>query len=99
MGFFKKLFGSSEDDDAELRAARARHGIDLEDDKKSEKEKSPEDEPYDVWEDLKEMRLSFWVGSWASRKIRKPRLDGLKKELEELERKREAEEKEKGENN
>ena len=104
LGDFLKKLISGEEEDAELRAARARHGmaVDKEESKEEKKlaereRRKREAEQYDVWEDLRTMRTSFFLGSWATRKLRPPRTDKLKEELEELRRKREAEEKEKGE--
>lgn len=86
--FFKKLF-SDDEEDAELRAARERHGIKVEDGKG--KKAAPEHEPFDPWEEIKEMRSSMWVGRWATRKFRIVGEEKVKKELEELAKKREAE--------
>ena len=101
--FLKKLF-TGEVEDAELRTARARHGMAVykeerkEDKKQSERERRKrEAADYDVWEDLRTMRTSFFLGSWATRKLRPPRTDKLKEELEELQREREAEQKQKEE--
>ena len=101
--FFKRLI-SGEEEDAELRAARARHGMAVDKEIREEEKKQAERErrkreaaEYDVWEDLRTMRTSFFLGSWATRKLRPPRTDKLKAELEEIERKKEAEQKQKEE--
>ena len=102
LGDFLKKLISGEEEDAELRAARARHGmaVDKEERKKergkAERERRAiEAEKYDVWEELRTMRTSFFLGSWATKKIMPPRTDKLKEELEEIERKKEAEQKQK----
>jgi hypothetical protein len=97
MGFFsfvKKIFTAEDADEKELDAARARHGIQLDARDKAEMNKyTPEEErfgsEYDAWEDLKNMRSSFFIGSWASRKFRVVGQDKVKKDLEELAKKRE----------
>ena len=99
MGFFsfvKKIFSAEEDDEKELDIARARHGIQLDAKDKAEMHKyTPEDErtgtEYDAWEDLKNLRSSFFIGSWASRKFRVIGQDKVKKELEDLAKKRDEE--------
>jgi hypothetical protein len=86
--FFKKIFSSDDDlDDAELNAARARHGIaaDLNADKKEE---TAEKEAYDPWEEVRNARMNFFMGSWASRKFRIVGEDKVKAELAALEKKK-----------
>ena len=97
--FWKKIFGSEEDemDDAELNAARARHGIKVETPEEQKKRLKEEQEPYDPWEEVRNVRSSFFFGSWAAKKFRIVGEDKVKKELEELEKKRKAEEAKKGE--
>ncbi len=100
ISFMKKVLSGADEDDAELRAARARHGITLDkaDDKQeANKKEEPEKEPYDVWEEVRSVRSSFFFGSWASRKFRIIGEDKVKAELAALERKREEERKKKGE--
>lgn len=101
MGFFsflKKFFGSGDEKmEAELDAARARHGIKL-----TEKEKAAADKPttederiaedYDVWEDLKTFRSSFFIGGWLAGKLHTGDDEKVKKKLEELEKKRKEKE-------
>lgn len=84
-------------DDEKLRQARARHLGDLdepeteaEDDFKDEQTRMMDD--YNVWEEIDNIRTSFFFGRYLSRKIKMPRTDKLKKELEELERKKKDEE-------
>lgn len=93
--FWKKVF-SSEEDDAELKAARARHGIKVETPEEQKKREKAEEEPYDPWEEVRNARTSFFFGSWASRKFRIVGEDKIKAELEALEKKRKEEEEKKG---
>ena len=93
--FWKKLF-TSEEDDAELNAARARHGIKIETPEEKRKREQEEKEPYDPWEEIRNIRSTFLLGSWVSRKIRIVGEDKVKAELEALRKKREAAEKAKG---
>ncbi|OGN97036.1 MAG: hypothetical protein A2Y89_03975 [Chloroflexi bacterium RBG_13_51_18] len=107
MGFFsfiKKLFTSESVDEAALDAARARHGIHIDDKQKAEMDESTTEEQrfaenYDAWEELGKMRSNFFFGSWVTRKFRPIGEEKLKKQLEDLEKKRrdEAEKKHKGE--
>jgi len=100
MGFFsfiKNVFGGEDEDEMELDAARARHGIMV--DKKEMNKKQTEEERfaenYDVWEDLKNYRSNFFMGSWVNKKFHPVGEEKVKKQLEELEKKRQAEEKRK----
>jgi hypothetical protein len=90
--FFKKVFSAS-DDDAELRAARARHGIKV--DEIKEKKEDSEEDAYDPWEEVSNMRTNFFFGSWASKKFHIVGVDKVKAELEALEKKKREEEEEK----
>ena len=100
LSFMKKVIGVEDEDDAELNAARARHGISP--DKLDEKEpKSAQKrfiEEYDVWEEIRNIRTNFFIGNWANKKFRVVGEDKVKKQLEELEKKHEEEGKRKGEN-
>ncbi len=92
MGFFdfwRRVF-EGEDVDAELKAARARHGINV--DEKDEKEAEEEKEPFDPWEEVSNARVNFFLGSWVNRKFHVIGEDKVKRQLEELERKRQEEE-------
>jgi uncharacterized caspase-like protein len=91
IDFWKKVF-SSEEDDAELKAARARHGIKVETPEEQKKREKAEEEAYDPWEVVRNVRTSFFFGSWASRKFRIVGEDKVKAELEALEKKRKEEE-------
>ena len=98
MGFFdfiKKIFSGADDDDAELRAARARHGITV-DERPDKEEEEAEREAYDPWEEVRNARTNFLMGSWASRKFRIVGEEKVKEQLEALEKKREEEEGKKG---
>jgi hypothetical protein len=92
--FFKKIVSTDDDfDDAELSAARAKHGIvvnEAADKKEAEKE---ERESYDPWEEVRNARMSFFMGSWATKKFHVVGEDKVKAELEALDKKREEEEK------
>ena len=97
MGFFdfvKKIFSGDDSDDAELRAARARHGITV--DARADKEEDDEKEVYDPWDEVRNSRMNFLLGSWASRKFRIVGEEKVKAQLEALEKKREEEEGKRG---
>jgi hypothetical protein len=91
--FFRKVFYGESDEDPGLRAARARHNIVVDEDKKGDTPARDEArEPYDPWEEVENVRRSFFLGSWASRKVGwRPDHDRLKEELAALEKKREEE--------
>jgi ribosomal protein L9 len=95
LSFLKKIFGGRSKDEAELDAARARHGITV--DKKeinkptSEAERFGKD--YNVWDDIRNYRSNFLVGNWVARKFRPIGEEKVKKQLEDLEKKREEERK------
>jgi hypothetical protein len=105
MGFFSfiKMIFAGESDEEALDAARARHGIKLTDSEKREAKKATTEaerygSEYDVWEDLKNYRTDFFLGSWVRHKVRPVGEEKLKRDLEKLEKKhREAEERKKGE--
>ncbi len=89
--FMKQVIFGHDDEDAELQAARARHGIEVGDEKKVEDR--PQEHEYDAWDELKNIRTNFFFGSWATRKY-KHRVIGeekVKKQLADLEKKREEE--------
>jgi hypothetical protein len=101
--FLKQIFSLNPREDPELQRLRAKHGInmDAKDDKTTHEIKNvPGDEDYDPWEEIRNMRSNFFFGSWITRKwkFRPIGEEKVKKELEELAKKREEEErKEKGE--
>jgi hypothetical protein len=99
LSFMKKVFAGESEDDAELNAARARHGIDISEpgEHKPKAEQDRFAENYDVWEEIKNIRSNFFIGNWATKKFRVIGEDKVKKQLEELERKREEQQKQKGE--
>ncbi len=102
MGFksFMKqiIFGHDDEsaDEAALQAVREKYGIktDVEDERQKT---SVEEEDYDPWEDIRNLRMHFFFGSWVTRKFRVVGEEKVKKQLEELERKREEEAKRKAE--
>ena len=92
--FMKKVFSLSGQDEAELQQLRAKHGI-VVDDKLSmdkDKEAKAKADEYDVWEEIRNMRTNFYLGSWATKKFRPIGEEKVKKQLAELEKKREEEE-------
>ena len=92
LSFMKKVFTGGADEDPDLKAARARHNIVVDEDKKDDKRKRDEAMgPYDAWEEIDNVRRNFLLGSWATRKFRVIGEDKLKKDLEELRKKREEE--------
>ena len=99
LSFIKKIFSGEEQDEAELDAARARHGITVDkgemDKARTEEERFGED--YNVWEDLKNIRTSFFMGNWVARKFHPIGEEKVKKQLEALAKKREEEERKKRE--
>jgi hypothetical protein len=99
LSFMKKIIGGEDEDDAELNAARARHGInpDKLDKKEPKSAQKRFTEEYDVWEEIRNIRTNFFIGNWANKKFRVVGEDKVKKQLEELEKKREEEGKQKGE--
>jgi hypothetical protein len=92
MGFkdFLRKLTSSDDEinDPELRAARAKHGIRLDTPEEQKKMEKEESEPYDPWEEVRNARMNFFVGGWATRKFRIVGEDKVKAELSSLEKKR-----------
>jgi hypothetical protein len=96
-------------DDEKLRAARSRGqysggNVEIEQDEiKGEEKIRSEEERYstefDVWEEIDSYRMTFWFGSKMARYMTKSkkREEKLRKELEELDRRREEEKRQKGE--
>jgi hypothetical protein len=104
MGFWstlKEIFSLSGKGDAELEGLRKKHGIDAKskEDILHEIKNEPNSPDYDVWEELRNIRAYFWFGSWITRKIKYRPIgeEKVKKQLEELAKKREDEEKRKRE--
>ena len=95
MGFFtfiKKIFVGESAEEKILDDARARHGITV---NKAEMDKPVDEatrfgEEYDPWEDIRNFRATFFIGGWAARKFHVVGEDKVKKELDELQQKREA---------
>jgi len=97
--FIRHVIYGYDDDDPELKAAREKHGIVVGEDKEEEKKKAEE---YDAWDEIRNMRMNFFLGSWATRKYKHRIIgeDKVKRQLAELEKKREkkaAKKKEEGE--
>jgi len=105
MGFWDTLFGKSKKPVSdEIKAARERLGIKIDEDQAKEEERRDPGEQkqknrefeaknYDPWEDLKDVRTSFWIGGWAARRLHwRPNTDKLRDELEEIAHKREERE-------
>jgi agmatine/peptidylarginine deiminase len=93
LSFFRKVFSGEDDQqEKELDEARARHGIQVDKVEMDKKTSSAEQfgEQYDVWDDIKNIRSTFFFGTWASRKFHIVGEDKVKKQLEELEKKRQA---------
>jgi hypothetical protein len=93
FSFIKKIFSTEDEDEKELDAARARHGISLNAQDKADMQKVTTEEErlaseYDVWDDLKHLRSSFFIGGWAAKKFHVVGEDKVKKQLEALEKKR-----------
>ena len=103
MSFFKKLLGLEEEEISdEIRAARARHGIQVDETehlKSRNTEMSEDQEDYDAWDELKNIRTNFFLGSWGSRRYRRATRsdDKLREELEKVAREREEKERLKAE--
>jgi hypothetical protein len=98
--FMKRIFSLSGRDEAELERLRAKHGInvDAKDTTTSREIKNqPGTQEYDVWEDLRNWRTYFYLGSWVTRKFRPIGEERVKRELADLEKKREEEERKRGE--
>ena len=94
LSFLKNIFAGEEKDEAELDAARARHGITV-DKKEMGKTRTEAErfaEEYDVWEELKYMRMNFFLGGWATKKFRIIGGEQGRKDLEKLDKKRKEEE-------
>lgn len=103
FSFIKNIFTGDNAFEEELDAARTRHGIKLTDEQKREAKKPVTEierfaAEYDVWEELKSYRMTFFFGSWVTRKIRPIGEDKVKRDLDKLEKKSQKElEKQKGE--
>ena len=99
MGFFsfiKKIFAGENVDEAALDAARARHGIKIDAKQKAEVNKPATEaqrfaKNYDAWEDVRYYRSNFFLGSWVTRKFHPIGEEKVKKQLEDLEKKGQAE--------
>jgi hypothetical protein len=99
MGFWsslKQIFSLSGEDDTELKRLREKHGTSLHEKEKylHEDKNDPGTPDYDPWEEIKNIRMNFFFGSWVTRKVkfRPVGEEKVKKQLEELAKKREEEE-------
>jgi hypothetical protein len=98
MGFWasiKRIInGNSAAEEAELDAARARHGIAADEIEKAFRSAKEQREAanFDAWEELKYFKTDFIMGNWASKKLR-PFFgaESLKKDIDKLEEKRRQE--------
>ena len=95
MGFLssiREFFAPQKTDDEELARLRSKHGIKIEDPGTIKKKEAKEmAEAYDPWEEVRHVRSNFFMGSWVSHKIGIIGEDKVKKQLADLEKKREAE--------
>ncbi len=96
FSFFKNIFTAENTDDEVLDAARARHGVHIDGEAKKEMDKPTTEaerfaDNYDAWDELKNYRMTFLFGSWITRKFRPIGEDKVKKQLEDLEKKRRLE--------
>ena len=99
MGFWssiKKIFSLKGEDEAELERLREKHGIKTAPKEATLKEikNEPGSKDYDVWEDIRNYRSTFWMGSWATKKFKFRPIgeEKLKRDLEKLEKEREEKE-------
>ncbi|MFA5309733.1 MAG: hypothetical protein WC370_09670 [Dehalococcoidales bacterium] len=94
FSFFRNMFSGEDEDERELDAARARHGIVV--DERPELKNKPEAERfaenYDVWEDIDRYRSTFFFGGYLAKKFRPVGEEKVRKQLAELEQKRLADE-------
>jgi hypothetical protein len=92
----KKIFSLSGEDEAALKEMREKHGIDAKSKEEilREAKNEPGSEGYDAWEDLRNMRAYFFLGSWATKKFKFRPIgeEKLKRDLEKLAKKREEKE-------
>ncbi|MDD5338418.1 MAG: hypothetical protein PHG35_03280 [Dehalococcoidales bacterium] len=93
LSFLKKMFAGESADQAELNAARRRHGVAAVDEDADSALKQNEDmrrftKEYDVWEEIDQYRWSFFVGGWVAKKIHPIGEDKVKRDLERLEQNR-----------
>ena len=100
MGIFKNIgngLSKARDwvfaDEEKLRKVQSENYRDVPAEEDDEEQKKP-DERYDAWEEIDNFKMNFFLGSWATRKFKGGVIgeDKVKKELEELERKRAAKE-------
>ncbi len=105
MGFWDKIFRTGKQPISdEVKQARERYGITIDEEeakeelnRELEKQRKTgwelEEKDYDPWDELGNIRTSFWIGGWAAKRLHwHPSDDKLRAELEEVARKREAKE-------
>jgi hypothetical protein len=105
MGFWDKLFGGRKEPVSdEVKQARERLGIQVDEEEKKEEQRRElekkrktgwelDAKDYDPWDELRNVRTNFWIGGWAAKRLHwRPNTDKLREELEEVARKREEKE-------
>jgi hypothetical protein len=101
MGFFKAIgngLNKARDwlfpDEQKIRKVKSDNYTEVPAEEEGE-EKNETTERYDAWEEIDNFRMNFFFGSWATKKFKGGIIgeDKVKKELEELEKKRAEKEK------
>lgn len=96
MGFFKAISDGLKKardwvfpDEAKLRKVKSENYKDVPAEEYEEEEKETVSR-YDPWEEIDNFKMNFFLGSWASKKFKRGIIgeEKVKKELEELEKKR-----------
>jgi hypothetical protein len=102
MGFWstiKGIFSLSGKDEAELQRLREKHGVNVEAKDKilDEASNDPDSPEYDPWEEIRNMRMNLFLGRWVTHKIKYRPIseEKVKKQLEDLAKKREEKERKK----
>ncbi len=95
MGFFSSIYNGIGkawnwvfQDEEKLRAAQRGGQVVPKAEKQDEKQASFMMEEIDAWEEIDNFRSYFFLGGWATRKLKSNKGGGLRQELEDLERKR-----------
>jgi hypothetical protein len=95
----RKIFSLSGEDEAGLKELREKHGIDAQTKEEilREHKNEPGSPDYDPWDDIRNMRANFFLGSWVTRKFKFHPIgeEKLKRDLDKIAKKREEEEKRK----
>jgi hypothetical protein len=101
MGFFstigsgfKKAYDWVFQDEEKLRKVKSGNYAAAETEEEHHDEVKEFTERYDAWEEIDNIRMNFFLGSWATKKFKGGIIgeEKVKRELEELERKRAEEE-------